>query len=279
MRRGLVAVLIPALVVLCVGDPAGGEGVGGGSGDVNPWVYVVQPGDAVPGGPGPGDGDGGTGVVTCFLYEPVGDGSALMRVTEPVVGGIYLLWCRDGAGETVVFSIITYDPAVFFIDAAELAAEAYRELPLVYPDPQTSPDIWMDQLVAVPTWLWVSPSEWQTRSATASAGGLSATVTATPDRMIWTMGDGSKVVCHGPGVAYDPSLPDGAQSTYCSHTYRRSSAGQPEERFPVSVVLVWTVRWSATDGSGGALPEAWRGTQFSLRVAEAQAVRVTGGES
>ncbi len=278
MRRLVIGLVIVGCASLAA-RPAAADTWGGGSGATNPWVYVVQPGQPLPGGAGPGESDGGTGVVTCVLYQALainGGFIAGLPVSDPQPGSVYLLWCRDGAGATVVFRVITYDPATFFIDPGALAQQAYKELPLVYPNPQTSPGMWTDQLVGVSTWLWIPSNEWQPPSATASAGGLSATVTATPDRVVWTMGDGAIVVCDGPGVPYDTSRPDAEQSTDCSHTYPRSSAGQSDERYAVSAVMVWTVRWTATDGSGGALPEAWRGAQFSLRVAEAQALRTAG---
>lgn len=278
MRRAILTVAIGCVVGLLVPSTAFAEGIGGGGGVTDPWVGARQPGD--PGvGPSPGDSTGSGGVHCQYSSASSTAGAGNSEVFNPIPGEQYLLACWDASGRVVFSDFVVYDPAAAPSDPATLARQAYKQLPLVYPDARTSPGMWMDQVTGVPTWLWVPDSEWQPRSATASVLGLSATVTATPQRAVWTMGDGAEVVCDGPGVAYDTSRPDGEQSTDCSHTYTRSSLAQPGERFPASVVIVWSVQWTATDGSGGSLPAAWRGTRFSLRVSEAQALRVSEARS
>ena len=60
-----------------------------------------------------------------------------------------------------------------------------------------------------------------------TAGGVSATAVAHPVEVTWTTGDGGQVACAGPGAAYDPGLPSGGQGSTCTHTYLRTSLGQP----------------------------------------------------
>jgi hypothetical protein len=84
------------------------------------------------------------------------------------------------------------------------------------------------------------------------------------------MGDGTRVVCDGPGRPWDPAQA-GATSD-CSHTYEHDSGAESGGVDVVSVQLVWAASWTATDGNGATLPDAWRGTRFTLRVAEVQAV-------
>ncbi len=79
-----------------------------------------------------------------------------------------------------------------------------------------------EPVVHVETWLWLDDATWATREQTASAGGVTATVRASPRRVTWDMGNGDRVVCDGPGTPYDPSNPAEAQSTGCSYTYRHS---------------------------------------------------------
>ncbi|HEY8827036.1 MAG TPA: hypothetical protein VIM17_04700, partial [Jatrophihabitantaceae bacterium] len=64
---------------------------------------------------------------------------------------------------------------------------------------------------------------------TTSAGGVTATVTARPVSTVWSTGspDAPDVSCDGPGVPYDARRAPSEQSTDCSTTYARSSAGQP----------------------------------------------------
>jgi hypothetical protein len=57
---------------------------------------------------------------------------------------------------------------------AVLAQTARRYLRLPPPGIQASPDVAADQIVNVPTWLWVDPATWGPRSATASVPNESA---------------------------------------------------------------------------------------------------------
>jgi hypothetical protein len=150
-----------------------------------------------------------------------------------------------------------------------LARRAFAELPLIYPRPRTAPPPTAKQLVGVRTWLWVDPADWQPMSATATIVGLSATVTAQPKKVIWTMGDGATVICNGPGTPYKPTVPDSEQSSTCSHTY------QHDGTYTVRATIVWAVSWTATNGQGGTLPNVQRSTEFPLTVEQRQAI-ITG---
>jgi hypothetical protein len=159
------------------------------------------------------------------------------------------------------------------VPPAVLAQEASRWLPAPPPGIQTSPAATFDQVANVPTWLWVDPATWGVRSATASVPNESATVTATPVRVTWTMGDGSQVVCRGPGTPYasgDPARP----SPDCGHTYQQSSARQPGLRYPVTATTTWRITWVATgvEAASGTFAPLQRTATTALRVAEAQTV-------
>jgi hypothetical protein len=153
-----------------------------------------------------------------------------------------------------------------------LAQTARRYLPLPAPGIRTSPAA-ADQVVNVPTWLWVDPATWGPRSATASVPNETATVTATPVRVTWTMGDGRRVVCAGPGTPYSPGDP-ARPSPDCGHVYRRSSAGQGGLAYPVAATTSWRISWVASGvvAASGTLAPLERTATTSLRVAEAQTV-------
>jgi hypothetical protein len=185
------------------------------------------------------------------------------EANPPVEGMPYWIVCSDG-----YVDILTYTPGNI-IDPGTLARRAFAELPLIYPRPRTAPPPTAKQLVGVRTWLWVDPADWQPMSATATIVGLSATVTAQPTKVIWTMGDGSTVICNGPGTPYKPTVPDTEQSSTCSHTY------QHDGTYAVRATIVWTVSWTATNGQGGTLPNVQRSTEFPLTVEQRQAV-ITG---
>jgi len=269
MRR--VAVVLAAAVFLiqpaiAIAKEGGGAGVTvGPSGD--PVVFVGAPGGAVPGGP-----SGGSGSVTCGLYEVTGTVSGGVQLgvgapaTDPQEGSSYFLVCRTPDGTIVYQQLITYSPGTVVVDAATLARQAYRELPLLYPQPYTAPPANVAHLVGVRTWMWIDASQWQPRSATASIPGLSATATAEPVEVRWDMGDGTVVACDGPGTPYDPAVPDNEQHSYCSHVFEHDGPKQ------VRATIVWRVRWTATNGSSGALPDIERATQFPVQVEQRQAV-------
>jgi hypothetical protein len=119
--------------------------------------------------------------------------------------------------------------------------------------------------------LWLDRADWQPQQSTVSVPGVSVTVTAEPEQLIWHPGDGSVVVCVGPGTPFDPAQP--AQVPSCSHTYVRSSASQLEGSYRASVTIVWRASWVAVGAVGGGdLGTVQRTTFLDVRVGEVQAV-------
>ena len=163
-------------------------------------------------------------------------------------------------------------PATPGPDLAELARQAYDEIPLAFPVPYTSPAIDIRQITGLPTWLWVDPATWQAQRASATLAGFTVEVTATPDRLVWDMGDSTApVTCTGPGTAFDPAGGED-QRTDCAHVYQFVSAGEPGGVYPAAATMVWSVTWAASTGATGSLGEASRTTRFDLRVDDLEAV-------
>jgi hypothetical protein len=131
-----------------------------------------------------------------------------------------------------------------------------------------------DQLVNLPTWLWLSA--WQPVSATASVPGVSVTAVAMPTSVSWSMGDGAVVTCAGSGTPFRPGGDPRAPSPDCGHTYRISSANQPGQAFPVTATVHWTVTWSGA-GQSGTFPDLTTTGNAAFRVAESQALNNGGG--
>jgi hypothetical protein len=158
-------------------------------------------------------------------------------------------------------------------DPAVVAQQVVREL--VLPDPviRTNPDEKHAQLVRVPTWMWLDRSMWKSVSKTAKVPGVSVTATAIPRKATWLTGDGQTVVCEGAGTPYSPKYAADSKSPDCGHTYLRSSAGQPEDAYTVSVTVTWDVEWHG-GGEQGLIPGLQTQAQMPLRVAEAQALVV-----
>jgi hypothetical protein len=158
-----------------------------------------------------------------------------------------------------------------------LATRAELKLTLAKPVVDSSPAVGKAQVVQLPTWTWLPKTQWTAISAKASVSGKSVTVTAIPVQLAFSWGDGISSVCKGPGTPYMAGVSDAsAPSPTCGHTYQLTSAGQPNQQFPVTVALSWKVAWSS-GGQHGTLPDLVTSTTLHWTVEQVEAVIVGGG--
>lgn len=162
-----------------------------------------------------------------------------------------------------------YVPA---LTPAEVALLARKQLRLPVPAIAANPS--NEQLVTLPTWLWLS-SGWQQQSATASVPGVFVTAVASPISLVWSMGDGTAVTCRDAGIPFPSGGDPEAPSPACGHTYQSSSAGQPNDAYPVSAIVHWSITWSGA-GQSGEFPDMTTTAATAFRVVESQAIN-TGG--
>lgn len=222
----------------------------------------------------PGGGPGGAGPQNCSWRVLNADDTAVpmydvdgTRLTSPT--GRWLQRVCDGevvavnGGFAVPESLPGADPAV-------LARQARESVAIPEPPISTSPDAGRSLYARVPTWLWIDSGWWRPYSVTAAAGGVSTTVTATPLRAVWSMGDGGEVVCAGPGRAWEPGMAEDAAD--CSYTYASSSADQPGGSFVVTVTVELAISWSSNLGTGGNLAAVTRSSSRAVNVGEIQAI-------
>lgn len=155
-----------------------------------------------------------------------------------------------------------------------LAQAAYKQLKPPTPTLVLSPPNTRPELVGMPLWLSIPSATWAPVTASASAGGVSVTATATPVSMKWSMGDGGSVTCHGPGTPYpsDPSVHPPLLSPTCGYTYGRPSTEPQARSFPVTATVEWQVTWSGSGNSGGTLPNLRTSSGTKVQVAEVQAL-------
>jgi hypothetical protein len=225
-----------------------------------------------------------SGAVTAVpaVYRPQSEPAALRLAVgqprfvqaQPPSGAWYVYKCT-GPG----FRDALYRPPVWIADGqpgpvllpspAELAAQARNQLQLPAPKIKANPA--GDQLVGLPTWLWLDRGSWGDVSATASVPGVSVTAVARPTSVTWSMGDGGSVTCTGPGSSFPAGGDPKSASPDCGYTYRTSSAGQRAEAFPVSATVNWTVSWSGA-GQGGTFPNMTTTGSAAFRVAESQGI-------
>ena len=210
----------------------------------------------------------------------------LLRVEVPVGSEVYdvtgtLVGVADGTGAWFYKvcnassdgALLSSNPLVFVPDPSPeaLRQQALRHMSLPAPAVETSPPADKLQLVNLETWLSVGGA-WETQTSTAAVPGVSVTVTAQPQRVVWDMGTGDTVVCDGPGATYDSSRPDAGQEPPCSYRWPRSSAGEPDGAFHVTATVQWGVSWTVTGAPGGGpLPAMQQSTVRAMRVGEAQA--------
>ncbi|MFE5923608.1 ATP/GTP-binding protein [Streptomyces sp. NPDC056468] len=193
---------------------------------------------------------------------------------EPGDGAVYEQTCgwRDLDGNTIARLVwLAERPAQETVDPAVLAERAVDSMTLLGPD-VASPRTAGKYTVGVPMWMWVDQgaTTYGPNTASASAGGITVTATAKVSKIVWSMGDGVRVTCNGPGTPYQAS--EGmAESPTCGHLYSKASAGVRDGKFPVTATSTWTIDWQG-GGQGGQLTEI-RQTNVQVAVGELQVVR------
>jgi hypothetical protein len=175
-----------------------------------------------------------------------------------------------GTGGGIVWLPAGTAPAAALPAPAVLAAQAAGELTLPGPGIDANPSPGVEQLVGVPTWLWLEGG-WQPVAATAAVPGESVTATATPTSVTWSMGDGSTVNCAGPGTPYVASDNPAAASPTCGYTYTTPSVGQSGGAFEVTATITWSITW-AGGGQAGTEPALTTTSRAAFRVTESQGI-------
>lgn len=218
--------------------------------------------------------DGTLRVRTAVFWRQRAGSEAMAAAGDPASGqpGAWYVYKCDQAG--VIDAL--YRAPVWIPDGpaaapspAQLARQARSQLRL--PSPRIVANPAGEQLVNLPTWMWVDPASWDTRWATAQVPGVVVTAVARPTSVSWSMGDGTSVSCPGPGTPFAPGGDPRAASPDCGHVYRDSSAAQARQAFPVVATVHWSVIWWGA-GQGGTFPDLTTSASTQFRVAEAQAL-------
>ncbi|CAN5123831.1 ATP/GTP-binding protein [soil metagenome] len=125
-------------------------------------------------------------------------------------------------------------------------------------------------IVGMPVWLWATNPSSHTVgpiTASASAGGITVTVTARLQKLTWDMGDGTKVTCTGAGTPYKASYGT-KESPNCGHIYSKSSSMKPDGKFAVTATSAWVITW---DGAGQTGTIRLNGLQRTIAIAVGEA--------
>lgn len=305
-RRGLASALLAALAALALADAPAKAGNGKVICEAGICWTVADDTTTTPGKGGKGDqtSDGGSGKAKCQDSNMVGDtevpcyvkgygywangrncyfkmadpqppaGDPRWEGHDPADGAVYDAYCPDNPNMTSQWFAQPPGGGTA-VDPEELAREAVRKMRLLGPD-IASPRAAGKYTVGVPMWMWVNQSAttFGPQSASASAGAVTVTATATVSKIVWQMGDGATVTCHGPGTVYQASA-GMATSPTCGYVYAKTSASAPDGRYRLTATSTWTINWAVTAGGGGQTGQLTQTQQSPMRVAigELQVVR------
>jgi len=154
---------------------------------------------------------------------------------------------------------------------AVLTDSAIDRLSMPRPAIAANPPLTANQIVHVPVWWWVQSGWWQMQTAAATAGGLTITARALPKKITWYAGDGSSIVCTGPGTPWTGSTAPTSPSPTCGHTYTATSEDRPGGTFHLRAVVSWDVTWSG-GGLSGSVPGITTSTTTDITVTQLRAV-------
>ncbi len=130
--------------------------------------------------------------------------------------------------------------------------------------PESGPD--RVGIVGIPAWMWVADRSDQTFgpiTRTASSGPVSVTATARVARIVWDMGDGSKVTCTTAGTPFYAGA-GGTKSPDCGYVYSKQGS------YTVTATSHWEVAWSG-GGQSGTIPLTMSSSN-TVVIGELQAV-------
>ncbi|MGW1364902.1 ATP/GTP-binding protein [Streptomyces chartreusis] len=271
---GLSAALLSSAIL-----PSGAQAapIEGGSCDGNgQWVVCEADDSSSSAGQGAKpstDGKGSSKPPPC-TYEkmdpqpPVGSGFGGDRKPGEVA---YIRTCKSGPDGAPIRSVIIADEGadVPVVDPQAVAQLAVARMKLLGPK-VASPRAAGKYTVGVPMWLWVdqSPTTFGPNTASATAGGVTVTATASVASIQWDMGDGTEpVTCTGAGTAYKAEYGLKA-SPDCGHLFRTTSAGKSDGKFQGTATSTWTVTWQVNGGGGNGQFTEIRTTDFAAAVGE-----------
>jgi hypothetical protein len=143
--------------------------------------------------------------------------------------------------------------APVLIDPVTLAEKAIEHMDLVSPTIGMTPlTAGAPLLVGMDAWLWVEnagPHGYGPITRTATAGPVSVTATAKVTKVVWDLGDGSRLTCRNAGTPWSPDTGTGASPT-CGHRYLTPSTAEPNGTFTVRATAHWRVDWAGAGQSG-----------------------------
>lgn len=229
--RRVVFVLAAALVAASLSWPTVAKAEGTAEcGGRTCVITDTDPGSQT-GGNGGGKGGGGAPVIPeCGNYpaaqsDPPPDPTGWVQIACMEGNLEILLWVEGAVNpEQIARSLLArlnLDP----VDIGMVPREGARSM----------------GVVGLPVWMWVdNPSRTTWGPATINAGNMS--LTARVQKVVWEMGDGTKVTC-GKGAEWT-SAEGTKESPNCGHIYEKQG------RYTVRATSYWEADWAGYSRSG-----------------------------
>jgi hypothetical protein len=307
---GSVIALTSALLFIVVVPAAHAGGGGGGSCNVtlDPTCIVGTGGGGGSGGSGDSGDSGGTGA-GCQNTDPSNGGcnpcpvGAPYGSKPPAVSEVCAVYLQNGfcsvivadtlgglevagvnslspAQVTALNQQLQIDGCPALVTTATLAQQAYDSITFPRPSGHRSPPEGQDYngypftYVGLWTYYWTDPATWKPLTATASAAGLTATVTAEPVSLWFDPGDGSAgLSCAGPGRPWAQSDGNNAPSEgACGYEYSKVTGPGYDHPITSTQTIHWKITWAGTGNTGGEIPALSTSTSGQLNVMQIKTV-------
>jgi hypothetical protein len=301
IRRGLVVFIALFALSLESAGVAFADG-GGGTGQCDPIHNTCDVGAAGGGGGDVGDngggGGGGSSTDPCAPYPSAAYGDQPPKVSQACADELRGQYCNaiqaDALGGLEVGSLADLPiaeiaalnrqfvaegcPAV--VTPATLAEQAFGTIVFPHPSGHRSPSEGQDYngypvtYVGLWTFYWTDPATWKPLTATATAAGLTATVTAEPVSLSFDPGDGSPgLSCSGPGRPWVESDGNNAPSDgACGYRYSKVSGPGYEHPITSTQTILWKITWTGTGNAAGEIPALSTSTSGQLNVLQIKTV-------
>ena len=160
--------------------------------------------------------------------------------------------------------------------AEQAAASFHLALPSGHRSPAEDKDIGGYPFTYIHLWTfyWTDPGTWRSLTATASAGGNFATVTATPVSLAFDPGDGSSSAsCGGPGRPWLESDGNGAPTDgACGFQYSHITGPAYGSPVTSTQTITWQLTWTGSNNTNGSLTSKTTSTNGRLNVLQIQTV-------
>ena len=295
---GLTAFFVLLSTAVFFAPPAGADGGGGHCNVRDPTCTVGTGGGGGNGGSGGGGNRGGRSPVDpCAKYPLASYGDKPPTVSQACADELQGQYCdamKADAANTLGKPYQDWTAAETteinremaqigcppVVTPAGLAEQAYKTIVFPHPSGHRSPSESEDYngfpftYVGLWTYFWTDPDTWKPMTATASAAGFTATVTAVPVSLIFNPGDGSDdQSCGGPGQPWTTSDANAAPSGgACGYQYSRVTGPGYEHPITSTQTITWKITWTGTGNSAGEIPGLSTSTSGQLNVLQIKTV-------